>query len=42
MKKTVTILKHELWQTLKRKSFILLTIAVPLLAVLVFGIYHGV
>ena len=42
MKKTWTILKHELRQTLKRKSFILLTIALPLLAVLGLGIYQGV
>lgn len=42
MKKTLTILKHELRQTLKRKSFILITIAFPLLALLGYGIYQGV
>ncbi len=41
MKKTLIILKHELRQTLKRKSFILITIAFPLLAMLGFGIYEG-
>ncbi len=42
MKKTLIILKHELRQTLKRKSFILITIAFPLLALLGYGIYQGV
>ena len=42
MKKTLTILKHEFKQTVKRKSFILLTLAVPLLLVLGYGIYQGV
>ena len=42
MKKTLTILKHEFRQTLKRKSFIIITISVPLLLVLGYGIYQGV
>jgi len=42
MKKTLTILKHEFKQTLKRKSFIIMTLAVPLLLVLGYGIYQGV
>lgn len=42
MSKTITILKHELRQTLKRKSFILITIAFPLLALLGYGIIQGV
>ncbi len=42
MSKTLIILRHELLTTLKRKSFILWTIALPLLAMLGYGIYEGV
>ncbi|MFC1926795.1 ABC transporter permease [Chloroflexota bacterium] len=42
MSKTLTVLKHEFLTTLKRKSFILITIAFPLLALLGYGIYTGV
>jgi len=34
MNKTLLILKHEFTQTLKRKSFIIMTLAFPLLALL--------
>jgi len=42
MKKILTILKHEFRQTLKRKSFVLMTLALPLLLMLGYGIYEGV
>ena len=42
MKKTFIILKHEFRQTLKNRSFIILTLALPLLAILGMGIYQGV
>jgi ABC-2 type transport system permease protein len=42
MHKTLTVLKHELKQTLKRRSFILVTLSIPLLLVLGYGIYQGV
>jgi len=42
MKKTLTILKHEFKQTLKRKFYIIATIALPLLLILGYGIYQGV
>jgi len=42
MNKTFIILKHEFRQTLKNKSFIILTLALPLLAILGLGIYQGV
>jgi len=42
MKKTLTILRHEFKQTLKRKSFIIITIALPLLLILGYGIYQAV
>ncbi|MCX5999714.1 MAG: ABC transporter permease [Chloroflexi bacterium] len=42
MKKTLTILRHEFRQTLKRKSFILLTLALPLLLIVGYSIYQGV
>ena len=41
MKKTLTILRHEFKQTLKRKSFIIITIALPLLLILGYGIYQA-
>jgi ABC-2 type transport system permease protein len=42
MKKAITILKHEFIHTIKRKSYILITISVPLLLILSFVIYNGV
>jgi len=42
MKKTLTIMKHEFKQTLKRKSFIILTLALPLLLMLGYGIHQAV
>ncbi|MGB2582656.1 MAG: ABC transporter permease [Dehalococcoidia bacterium] len=42
MKKTLTIIKHELKQTLKRKSFIIMTMALPLLLMLGYGIHQAV
>ena len=40
MNKTVLILKHEFWQTIKRKGFIIMTLAFPLIVLLVIGIYQ--
>jgi len=42
MNKTFLILKHEFWQTLKNRSFLILTLSLPLLAILGVGIYQGV
>jgi ABC-2 type transport system permease protein len=42
MNKVFIILKHEFWQTAKNRSFIILTLALPLLAILGVGIYQGV
>ncbi len=42
MSKTLTILKHELRQTLKRRTFILVTLSIPLLLLIGYGIYQGV
>jgi len=42
MKKTLTIIKHEFKQTLKRKSFIIMTMAFPLLLMLGYGIHQAV
>lgn len=42
MSKTLIIFRHELVNTLKRMSFILITIAFPLLMLLGYGIYQGV
>jgi ABC-2 type transport system permease protein len=42
MNKTFIILKHEFRQTLKNRSFLILTLALPLLAILGVGIYQGV
>jgi len=42
MNKTFIILKHEFWKTLRSTSFILLTLSLPLLAILGVGIYQGV
>jgi len=42
VKKTLTILRHEFRQTIRTRSFILLTMALPLLLVLGYSIYQGV
>lgn len=42
MKKTLTILKYEFRQTLKRKFYIIATMALPVLLMLGYGIYQGV
>jgi len=42
MNKTLTVLKHELGQTLKRRAFILMTVSIPLLLLVGYGIYQGV
>jgi ABC-2 type transport system permease protein len=42
MKKALTILKHEFIHTVKRKSYILITVSVPLLMILGFVIYDGI
>jgi ABC-2 type transport system permease protein len=42
MNKTFIILKHEFWKTLRSTSFIILTLALPVLALLGVGIYQGV
>jgi len=42
MNKTFIILKHEFWQTLRNRSFLILTLSLPLLAILGMGIYQGV
>jgi ABC-2 type transport system permease protein len=40
MSKTLIILKHELLNTLRRKSFIIMTLAFPILGVLIIGGYQ--
>ena len=42
MKKALTIFKHEFIHTIKRKSYILITIAIPVLLILAFVIYTGI
>ncbi len=42
MEKTLSIIKHEFRQTLKRKFYIIATIALPLLLMLGYGIYQAV
>jgi ABC-2 type transport system permease protein len=42
MKKTLTIIRHEFKQTMKRKFYIIATVALPLLLMLGYGIYQGV
>ena len=42
MRKTLTVLRHEFTQTVKRRAFIIMTLAIPLLLVLGYGIYQGV
>jgi len=39
MNKTILILKHEFGQTIRRKSFIIMTLAFPLLALIAIGIF---
>jgi len=40
MNKTVLILKHEFRQTIKRKGFVIMTLAFPLIVLLIIGIYQ--
>ncbi|MCJ7522819.1 MAG: ABC transporter permease [Dehalococcoidia bacterium] len=42
MGKTITVLKHEFRQTIKRNAFIIMTVSLPLLLMLGYGIYQGV
>ncbi len=42
MNKTLIVFRHELMVTFRRKSFILVTLAVPLLMLIGYGIYQGV
>ena len=39
MNKTILILKHEFGQTIKRKSFIIMTLAFPVLALIAIGVF---
>ena len=39
MNKTILILKHEFGQTIRRKSFIIMTLAFPLLALIAIGVF---
>ena len=40
MKKTILILKHEFWQTIKRKGFIIMTLTLPVLGLLAIGAHQ--
>jgi ABC-2 type transport system permease protein len=40
MNKTILILKHEFGQTIKRKSFIIMTLAFPVLALIAIGAFN--
>lgn len=42
MNKSLIILRHELLRTLKSKSFIILTVALPVLVILGLGVYQGI
>lgn len=42
MNKTLLVLKHEFRKIVRSKTFIILTLALPLLVILGFGIYKGV
>jgi ABC-2 type transport system permease protein len=42
MNKTLIILRHEFQKVVRSKTFIILTLALPLLVILGFGIYKGV
>jgi ABC-2 type transport system permease protein len=42
MNKTLLILKHEFRKIVRSKTFIILTLALPLLVILGFGIYKGI
>ena len=42
MKKTWLVLKHEFRQTVRKKTYILLVVSLPLLILLGYGIYEGV
>jgi ABC-2 type transport system permease protein len=40
MNRTLLIFRHEFWSTVKRTGFIILTLALPVLALLGIGIFH--
>jgi len=40
LNKTLLIFRHEFWRTIKRTGFIILTLALPVLALLGIGIFH--
>jgi len=40
MNKTSLIFKHEFWRTIKRVGFIILTLSLPVLALLGIGVFH--
>ena len=40
MNKTVLILKHEFVHTVRRKGFVIMTLAFPMIALLAIGIYQ--
>lgn len=42
MNKTLLVLKHEFRKIIRSKTFIILTLALPLLVILGFGVYKGV
>jgi ABC-2 type transport system permease protein len=42
MNKAFIIFKHEFWKTVRNRSFIILTLALPVLVILGLGIYSGV
>jgi ABC-2 type transport system permease protein len=42
VRKTLLIFRHEMVQTLKRVGFIILTLALPVLALLSIGVFHAV
>ncbi len=42
MNKSWTILKHEFWKTIKSRTFIILTVALPVVVILGMGVYQGV
>ncbi|MBE0479885.1 MAG: ABC transporter permease [Dehalococcoidia bacterium] len=42
MKKTLTVIRHEFRRMMKNKPFILLTLAVPLLAILGYTVYESI
>ena len=40
MNKTILILKHEFWQTIKRKGFVIMTLAFPMIGLIAMGIFQ--